>query len=251
MELTILGAHGTWPGAGGATSGLLVRHDGFSLWVDAGTGTLANLQRHIGIYDVDAVIISHSHPDHVTDIYGYLYARLFGPERQPKIPLLMAPGVLERAQPLVTDDATDLGLGDGFDLTVVQPGDEHQLGPFRLLTAPMRHSVPTLGMRFEAGGASLAYTADTGPTEELEPLVRGADVLVAEASWQGERGDQLPIHLTAGEAGEIASRAGAGRLVLTHIRPYLDADRSREEAASEFDGPVVAGRDNETTTVGA
>jgi ribonuclease BN (tRNA processing enzyme) len=249
VELTILGAHGTWPGEGGATSGLLIRDDGFNLWVDAGTGTLANLQRHIGLYDVGAIVISHSHPDHLTDIYAYLYARLYGPQRQQKIPLLVAPGVLERAQPLVTDDATDLGLGDGFDLLVVEPGTEQRVGPFRIATAPMSHSVPTIGMRVESGGSVLAYTADTGPTAELDDLTRAADVLVAEASWQGERGDQPAIHLTAREAGEVAAKAGAGRLVLTHIRPHLDSDRSREEAASAFDGRVEAGKDNATMRV--
>lgn len=250
MELTVLGSHGTWPGVGGATSGLLVREDGFSLWVDTGTGTLANLQRHIDLYDVGAVIISHSHPDHVTDIYPYLYSRLYGEERQPAIPLLLAPGVLRRAQPLVTDDEVDLGLGDGFDIVEVDPGDERRLGPFRVVTAPMRHSVPTIGIRIEGGGGVLAYSADTAPTEHLNDLARDADVLVAEASWQGERGELPPIHMTATEAGEAASKAAADLLLLTHIRPFMDVDRSREEAARAFDGEVRPARDNETVAVG-
>ena len=248
MELTVLGAHGTWPGAGGATSGLLVRKEGAALWIDTGTGTMANLQRHIDLADVSAVVISHSHPDHVTDIYAYLYARIYGPERLPKIPLIVAPEVLERAHPLITDDSTDLGLGDAFDLVVSNPGDEHRVGPFRIVTAPMRHTVPTIGVRVEADGAVLAYSADTAPTEELDRLADQADVLVAEASWHGDRGDRPPIHMTAREAGESAKRAGAGHLVLTHIRPYMDADRSREEAAAVHADVDVA-RDNETMEV--
>lgn len=250
MELTILGAHGTWPGAGGATSGLLVRHEGFSVWIDAGSGTLANLQRHIDLYDVGAVVISHSHPDHVSDIYAYFYSRLFGPEPQPKIPLFVAPKVVERVNPLLTDDSAEMRLAEAFDIVVVEPGAEHHVGPFRMATAPMRHSVPTIGVRLEADGAAMAYSADTGPTSEVEALASGADVFVAEASWQGERGDQPPIHLTATEAGEAGARAGAGRLTLTHIRPYMDVDLSKEEAAMAFDGDLVIARDNDTMEVG-
>ena len=251
MELTILGAHGTWPGAGGATSGLLVREEGFSMWIDAGTGTMANLQRHIGLFDVGAVMISHSHPDHVSDLYSYLMARLFSPEHPPKIPLYLAPNVAERFNPLLTDDSADMRLSEAFDIVVVDPGQSLEAGPFRLSTASMRHTVPTVGVRVEAGGRALAYSADTGPTEELVKLARDADLLVAEASYQELGKDLPPIHLSAREAGEAAEEAGAGKLVLTHIRPYLDWDRSREEADAAFGGEVVLGRDNETTGVGS
>ena len=251
MELTVLGAHGTWPGAGGATSGLLVRHEGFSLWIDAGTGTLGNLQRHIGLFDVDAVMISHSHPDHCSDLYSYLMARMFSPEHPPNIPLYLAPKVAERFNPLLTDDSADMRLAEGFDVTIVEPGQELNAGPFRLTTAPMRHTVPTIGVRVDAGDVSMAYSADTGPTDELVKLARDVDLLVAEASYQDNGHDLPPIHLSAREAGEAAAAAGAGSLVLTHIRPYLDWDRSREEAASAFGEGVVLGKDNQTSKVGA
>ena len=249
MELTVLGAHGTWPGAGGATSGLLVRQDGYSVWIDAGTGTMSNLQRHIGLFDVGAVMISHSHPDHVSDLYSYLMARLFSPEHPSKIPLYLAPNVAERFNPLLTDDGADMRLAQGFEVIVVQPGKKLEAGPFRVTTAPMRHTVPTLGVRLEANGSALAYSADTGPTEELVTLARDADLLVAEASYQDTSAELPPIHLSAREAGEAAAQAGAGKLILTHIRPYLDPDRSRQQAAEAFSGEVSAGVDNQTTEV--
>jgi ribonuclease BN (tRNA processing enzyme) len=250
MDVVVLGAHGTWPAAGGATSGLLLRHDGFSVWMDAGTGTLANLQRHIGLFDVDAMVISHSHPDHVTDLYAYFFARMFSPEHPPKIPLLVAPKVMDRVNPLLTDDQADLRLAECFDVLEVQPGDEHRLGPFRMGTAPMRHTVPTIGMRMEADGAAVAYSADTGPTDELVELSRGADLLIAEASYQERGGDLPPIHLTAKQGGEAATAAGAGRLMLTHIRPYLDRARSREEASTGFDGEVMLAEEHQVVKVG-
>ncbi|HEV3474144.1 MAG TPA: MBL fold metallo-hydrolase [Actinomycetota bacterium] len=251
MEVVILGAHGTWPSAGGATSGLLLRQDGFSLWMDAGTGTLANLQQHIGLFDVDAMVISHSHPDHVTDLYAYYFARMFSPEHPPNIPLLVAPKVMDRVNPLLTDDQADLRVAECFDVVEVQPGEEHRIGPFRMVTAPMRHTVPTIGVRMEADGFAMAYSADTGPTEELVGLARGADLLIAEASYQERSGTELPpIHLTAKQGGEAATEAGAERLMLTHIRPYLDRTRSREEASTSFDGEILMAEEHQVVKVG-
>ncbi|MGH2674019.1 MAG: MBL fold metallo-hydrolase, partial [Actinomycetota bacterium] len=112
------------------------------------------------------------------------------------------------------------------------------------------HSVPTIGVRVEAGGVALAYSADTGPTEELVRLARGCDLLVAEASWQTDGIERPPIHMTAGQAGEMAARAECGRLLLTHIRPYLDRDRSGEEAAGTFGGDVVVGTEGLSVEVG-
>jgi ribonuclease BN (tRNA processing enzyme) len=249
VELVVLGAHGTWPSAGGATSGLLVRHDRQNLLLDLGSGTVARLQEHVDLFDVHGVVISHSHPDHVTDLYTYLLARLFAPERPPMIPLYLAPKVEERFTPLLADDSGDMQLHEGFDVDVVQPGRELTVGPFRITTAAMQHSVPTLGVRVEADGETMAYSADTGPTDALIGLASGCDLLVAEASWQDDGIPRPPIHMTAREAGEVAARASCGRLMLTHIRPYLDRERSRDEAAGAFDGDLTVGKEGLTVAV--
>lgn len=249
MEVVVLGAHGTWPSAGGATSGLLVRHDRRNLLLDLGSGTVARLQEHVDLFDVHGVIISHSHPDHVTDLYTYLLARLFAPERPPMIPLFLAPKIVERFTPLLADDSGDMKLEEGFDVEVVEPGQEIRVGPFRIVTAAMRHSVPTIGVRVEVDGAAMTFSADTGPTEELMGLAAGCDLLVAEASWQDDGIPRPPIHLTAREAGEAAAQAGCRALLLTHLRPYLDRDRSRDEASRAFDGPVTIAEEGLTVEV--
>jgi ribonuclease BN (tRNA processing enzyme) len=251
VELIVLGAHGTWPTAGGATSGLLVRHDGHGVVLDLGTGTVANLQRHGGLFDVDAVVISHSHPDHVTDLYTYYMARRFSPQCPAPIPLYLAPKVLDRVEPLLSDDSGDMKLAQAFDIRVLDPGDGVEVGPITLRAEEMAHSVPTIGVRLEAGGTALAYTADTGPTEAAVRMARHVDLLVAEATWQEDGDDDRPpIHLTAREAGELARDAGSARLVLTHIRPYLDRDLSREEAASAFDGDILLAEEGLRLEVG-
>jgi ribonuclease BN (tRNA processing enzyme) len=249
VEVVVLGAHGTWPAAGGATSGLLVRHGYHNLLLDLGSGTVSRLQEHVDLFDVHGVLISHSHPDHVTDLYTYLLARLFSPERPPMIPLFLAPKILDRFSPLLADDSGDMKVAEAFDLNEIDPRTEVEVGPFRIITAPMTHSVPTVGVRVEADGAALAYSADTGPTDELDRLAAGCGVLVAEASWQEDGLDRPPIHMTARQAGETATRAGATNLVLTHIRPYLDRDRSHQEAAVAFDGEVVVAREGLTIEV--
>jgi ribonuclease BN (tRNA processing enzyme) len=249
VEVVVLGAHGTWPAAGGATSGLLIRHGYHNLLLDLGSGTVARLQEHIDLFDVHGVLISHSHPDHVTDLYTYLLARLFSPERPPMIPLFLAPKVLDRFSPLLADDSGDMKVAEAFDLHEIDLRAEVEVGPFRITTAPMTHSVPTVGMRVEADGVAMTYSADTGPTDELDRLAAGSGVLVAEASWQEDGIDRPPIHMTARQAGETAGRAGASKVMITHIRPYLDRDRSQQEASGAFDGDVVVAREGLTMEV--
>src|SRR5437773_12378773 len=132
MELIVLGAGGGWAAAGGAASGYLVRHDGFTLWVDAGTGTLANLQEHAKLADVGAVVISHRHFDHFVDLYPYFLARCYPTSgRLPVQPLFAPPGMFEHALQLEPQ------LTDAFDARVVEPGEDFEVGPFRVRTAPV------------------------------------------------------------------------------------------------------------------
>jgi ribonuclease BN (tRNA processing enzyme) len=74
LSVTVLGCDGSYPGPGGACSGYLVRGGGVTLWLDAGSGTMANLQRHVALDDVDAVVVSHEHPDHWTDLEAFYAA---------------------------------------------------------------------------------------------------------------------------------------------------------------------------------
>ena len=234
MELVVLGSGGGWATAGGTACGYLVRHDGFDLWVDAGTGTLANLQRHIGLLDLDAVVISHRHFDHFLDLYPYYLARVYRDDSPPPIPLFAPPGMFEHAARI------EGSLADAYSSEPVQPGDTFEAGPFRIATAPMRHPVPTLGMRIEAGGRTLAYSADSGPNDELALLSKGADLLLCEATFdEAQSRRREPIHMNGREAGEVAARAGAAALVLTHIWPTNDREKTRRQAASVFGGPVT------------
>jgi ribonuclease BN (tRNA processing enzyme) len=237
MELTVLGTCGAFPGPGRAATGYLLQHDGFNLAVDMGNGALANLQRAVPYQGIDAVLVSHSHPDHCVDIYALFIARKFHPEPLAPIPLAVAPGVFDRIASLGSEVEE---MRQSFEVRPLEPGQTFELGPFRIEARPMTHWVPALGYRIQADGRNLAYTGDTGPTEELEVLGRSVDMLITEASWlEGQERGRDPFHLTARQAAEHAARAGAGHLVLSHFWPTNDRERSREEAAPAFGSPIT------------
>lgn len=232
MDLVVLGSEGGWPRAGRAACGYLLRHEGFHVWLDAGTGTMANLQRHVALADVDAVVLSHRHFDHFVDVYPFVLARRYGDAPWPPVPLFAPPGLVAHAMQLEEE------LVSAFDVREVAPGEAFEVGPFAVETRPMRHPVPTLGLRLAAGGRALAYSADTGPTDDLAALAGGADALLCEATWGDREELAQPFHLLGREAGEHAAAAGTGRLVLTHIWPERDRERTAAAAAAAFDGPV-------------
>jgi ribonuclease BN (tRNA processing enzyme) len=248
VELIVLGSYGPWPGAGGASSGYLLREDGYTLMLEVGSGTLARAQEHVRVSEIDAVVISHAHGDHFLDLYPLFFSRFFDPDSSPELPLYCPPGFFDHAMRIVSQDT--LPLMDGaFDVREIPPGQVFEAGPFRVETRPMTHLVTTLGMRITAGHRVFAYTADTGPTEEVNAIARDADLLMAEATWQ-DADDLQWFHLSARQAAEHASRSDAGRLLLTHTYPNRDRDASREQAAEAFVRDVKVATEGMTLEIG-
>ncbi len=237
MELTVLGCGGTWADPGGATSGYLIRHQGFNLWVDCGSGTLSRLEQIIPMADIHGVLISHAHPDHFVDLYPCFYGRHYGGMGTSGLPLFCPEGFFEQASALVSSESRDV-MTVAYDVFPLHDGHFFEIGPFRVTAREMAHiGVHALGYRIEADGSALAYTGDTGPSDVLVDLATGADVLLSEATWQDHM-ELLPFHLSATQAGEHASKAGVGRLLLTHIWPSLDKSISAEQAATTFSGEI-------------
>jgi ribonuclease BN (tRNA processing enzyme) len=236
VELTALGTSGGWPGAGRAASGYLVGHDGFNVVLDLGTGTLSRLQELLDLDDVGGIVISHGHYDHFLDLYPLFIARFYEECLTGPIPVVGPPGFFEKLYTLTDDDGAD--MRSVLEPREVELSSSFELGPFRFEARPMTHLVPTIGVRMSADGTTIAYTGDTGPTDEVEALARGADVLLAEAALQDM--DEPPwFHLTARQAATYAAKAGAGRLVLSHFWPTHDRDASREQAAEAYPGDLV------------
>jgi ribonuclease BN (tRNA processing enzyme) len=250
VDLTILGSCGTWPGAGRATSGYLVRHDGHALWVDTGMGTFAGLQRHVALADVDAILVTHEHLDHMADLFAVAYGIAYGGLAPDGFPIHVPPGVFARLEGAV-GEGTKERVRAAFDVRTLTPAT-FEIGPFAIEAVPMPHAgLTAFGFRIAAGGAMLAYTGDTGPGGGAVARVgAGADLLLAEAALLAS--DPVPasdLHLTAAQAAEGAAAAGAARLVLTHIRPDRDPAASVREAGERYDGPIGVAEEGLTMEV--
>ena len=238
FELTVLGASGSHTGPGRLCSGYLLRTDTTAVLVDAGNGSTANLQRLVGLRDLDAVVVSHRHVDHCVDLIGCFYALRFDPDYDRRLPLYAAPEVHDALTNLLSSD-TALEFDEIFDHTEVRGGGRETIGDLTFELFDSIHSVPTVSMRVTVDGQVFAYSGDSAGGDQLIACARDADVFLCEATWQGDAANYPDgIHLTAREAGEIATVAGARRLVLTHIAGALDRSVSQREASETFHGPV-------------
>ncbi|HSM02093.1 MAG TPA: MBL fold metallo-hydrolase [Acidimicrobiia bacterium] len=236
MRLTILGSNGTYPTPGRPASGYLVERDGTSVVLDLGPGVYLPLIERLD--RPDAIVVSHVHPDHCTDMLALLAAMRARPRVEWGIPTFVPEGLPDRFAAFLGVDP-DHALFQVFAFDVVGGGDRRSVGPFTLEFGTAFHSVPTLVTALDAGGRRLVYSGDTGPGGDLESLARGCDVLLCEATSQGDPPEgRYPYHLYAGEAGTIAARAGVRRLIVTHLAPTLDPGVSVAEAGTRFDGPV-------------
>ena len=238
MRLTVVGCAGSFPGPDSPASCYLLEADGFRLVIDLGNGALGALQKYAGLFDVDAVCLSHLHADHCVDLYSYSVARTYSPAGpQPAIPVYGPAGTIERMSYIHGPEGDDLGLTKRFTFETLEEG-RITIGPLDVQLAHMNHPVETFAFRFSHGGKSLAYTGDTGETEAITTLAAGADVFLSEAAFLEGPGLPPNIHLTGRQAGTYASRAGVGKLVLTHLVPGNSHDDARAEAASAFPGEL-------------
>jgi ribonuclease BN (tRNA processing enzyme) len=237
MRLTVVGCSGSCPGPDSAASCYLVEQDGFRLVVDLGSGAFGPLQRYVDPAAVDAVLLSHLHADHCLDMCPYVVFRRYGPGGPlPRIPVLGPAGAHARLATAYEPEARH-GLRDVFEFTAASAG-ERALGPFRLRFDRVNHPVETYAVRIEAGGRALVYSADTGVSEALIRLAGGADTLLCEASFTDAPNLPADLHLSGREAGEHAAKAGVGRLLVTHVPPWIDAARVQAEATDAFGGPT-------------
>lgn len=233
MELTVLGACGSYAGpACGACSGYLLRAGGAAIWLDCGNGTFANLQRHLAVEDLTAVVITHQHPDHCVDLYSLHVMLAYGLERR-GLPVYAPEGLEHHLGTLVNGD-----WGGTFAWTGLADSDEVTIGDAVLRFSRTDHPPPTLAVEVTAGGRRLVYTADTGPGWSVAAFAPGADLVLSEATFQRD-GEGKPGHLSARKAGEAARVAGAKRLVLTHIWPGLDPAASAVEGSEAFGQEVT------------
>ncbi|MCX4091541.1 MBL fold metallo-hydrolase [Nocardia sp. alder85J] len=273
MQITVLGCRAGVPAQGQPSSGYLVDTGDSRILLDCGPGIATSLSAVMDPADLDAVVISHTHIDHVYDLLPLGKALLApvalsgfpgveslfgpGPHEMPRVPLYLPAGsgpLLERWSALLSTTTLPLldRVFDGaFEVHEYEPDDITAVGVSTLEFVELRHAKPNCGVRICAPSGSLAYTGDTGPTEALVRLAADIDLFVSEAtlavSDPGAHG-----HLCAADAARAAAAARAGQLLLTHF-PTTDEDWLKArltEAAAEFAGPIHLARPSAVFQVG-
>ena len=233
LSITVLGCSGSYSAPGLACTGYLVESGTTRVWLDAGPGTLANLQRHRQLTEIDAIVVTHEHPDHWLDLaMAYIACRYFL-DRAP-MPVYGTAGTQALAQALA--GAHD--LAPTIDWRVISDGDSATIGDQQWRFSRTDHPVETLAPRVDSGGRSFAFSADTGEGWSFASLGEGIDLGLCEATYLHEDLVTPSPHLSALQAGTMAADAGVKRLLLTHLAPGSDAPAFGREATEAFGAPV-------------
>jgi ribonuclease BN (tRNA processing enzyme) len=219
----------------------------WSILLDLGNGALGPLQRYLDLADLDAVFISHLHPDHCVDICGLYVTRKYRPTGpvEGRLPVYGPAGAEERFA-LMYHGLEQRTMAAEFEFLALGDAQPWHVGPFTVTPYRVNHPVEAFGFRIEADGAVLAYTGDTDTCDSLNPLLTGADVALTDSAWVDGRDEVRGVHLSGSRAAEAAIAAGGvGRLMLTHIPPWNDVEVCRSQAAGVWNGPLdvaVAGK---------
>ncbi|WP_327357011.1 MBL fold metallo-hydrolase [Streptomyces sp. NBC_01304] len=248
LTLTVLGTAAPHPGPDRPCSGYLLEGGGAKVWVDAGPGTFAELQRHVRPAELTAVWISHLHSDHWADLIA-AEAGIGdgGLTVERPIPLYAPAGCARRLVGFFGQTDPDL-LDPVFDFRELADGLHLDLDGLRLTSRAVDHAVEAYGLRAEADGAVLAYSGDSGPCDALRQLAEGADTLLCEAYL--DRQDARGVHLTPEDAGGLARDARVAELLVTHVGPTLTPEAATERAAAVFGGRTLTARPGQRHQVG-
>ena len=251
MRLTVVGCSGSFAGPDSAASSYLVQSESegrtWSVVLDLGNGALGPLQRFVELAEIDAVFVTHLHPDHCVDVCGLYVTRKYRPggRVEGQLPIHAPSGALERFAQMYHGLERG-GMSSEFAVHELADAQVTQVGPFTVTAYRVNHPVEAYGFRIEADGAVLAYTGDTDTCDALTPLLTGADLALADSAFVDGRDDSVGIHLSGSRAAAAAVAAGGvQRLMLTHIPPWNDPEVCRAQAAAVWSGPLdlaVAGK---------
>ena len=237
MELKILGAYGPYPAAGKACSGYLLQKDGFNLLIECGNGVLSRLQNYIDLTELDAILISHLHADHISDLFIIRYALQIAGESDTDLKKL---SIYLPGEPL--EERARFEENDFINYYNI-PADNGLLniGPFVVKFLKTVHPIPCYAMQIESDNKKIVYSADTEYFEALEKFASNAKLFICEANYQNtEIARSMPNHLSAAQAAEIALKANVEKVILTHLSPKHDAETSLKEAREIFINSFIA-----------
>jgi ribonuclease BN (tRNA processing enzyme) len=233
MKLTIIGFWGGYPKMNEASSGYLLEHNGYRLLVDCGSGVLSKLQNFVEPEELDAVILSHYHPDHIADIGVLQHARLIQGFLGKDFGTLPIYGHQFNQAEFEKLTYKNITLGVAYHSEQTQ-----QIGPFEISFLPTNHPVECFAMRIEVEGKVVVYTADTSFKEELIDFSRNSDLLLCECNFYEGQNGQGAGHMTSIDAGILAQQANVKKLILTHLPHYGELTKLVEEARTKYEGLI-------------
>jgi ribonuclease BN (tRNA processing enzyme) len=254
MRIRVVGSSPSVPRPGRACSCHLVHAQGTNVLLDMGTGALANLRLLMDYADLDAIVITHMHADHFLDLIPLRYGLKYGPlTRADRLPLWLPPGgeaQLRKVAATFASEGPNDFLDEVFEVHEYDPTASLQVGNLAVTFAKTVHYIDAYAVRLERNGASVCYSSDTAPCERVEELARGCNVFLCEAAL-GLAVETGPVrgHLTAIEAGEMAQRAGARRLLLTHYGTEFAPGELEDAARSVYRGPCAIADDGTELTI--
>lgn len=236
MKLTILGNNGPFPAAGGACSGYLLTEGDTKLLIDCGNGVLSNLQRFIRFEELDAIILTHLHSDHMSDMMVLKYA----------IQIKMNKGLLDKplevyAPEEPADEYGRLNIPGVFKLKPISADLIINFQNLKIAFKEMKHPVRCFAVSIENGMKHFVFSGDTAWTRSIIDFSKEADLVMLDAGLlQRDKKDDNVPHMTAFECGLAAKEAGVKRLMLTHFWPEYDIKELVAEAKENFYDVVAA-----------
>jgi ribonuclease BN (tRNA processing enzyme) len=254
MRVRVVGSSASVPRPGRACSCHLVRARGTNVLLDMGTGALANLRLVVDYPDLDAIVITHMHADHFLDLIPLRYGLKYGPLlRDDRMPVWLPPGgeaqLRALARTFSAEGPSDF-LDEVFDVNEYDPDAPLEIEKLTVTFAKTVHYIDAYAVRVERDGVSVCYSGDTAPCASVERLARGCSLFLCEAAL-GLASETGPLrgHLSAVEAGEMAQRAGARRLLLTHYGTEFAAGELEDAARSVYHGPCAVADDGTELTI--
>ncbi len=229
MKVTILGNNGPFPSAGGACSSYLIECEGVRVLADAGSGSLSNLMKIMNPSELDAVILSHLHWDHMTDIpvlFYNLHVRRLGGEQFQNIPLYLPQTPMAMFETIAGFSA--------FDINVLNGDSRINIRDLEITAAPMTHPVESYATKYSKNGKSIVYSGDTTHNTLLPVFASGSDLLITDSGFLERQMTESSPHMSALQCARIASDAGVGKLILSHLNPNTSREQYIKEARTVF-----------------
>lgn len=242
MKLIVLGNYGPYPKAGGACSGFLLDAGKHKLLIDCGSGVVGRLQQFVDIEELSAVILTHLHSDHASDMLTLGYA----------VDIKLKKGHMDKPLKIYAPDNPDeeyfrIAERKAFEMNKIDENIMIRIDDIKITFKRMLHGYENYAICIEKGNKKFVYTGDTMPNNGLIEFAKNADLFLCEAGLlERDEKSMRAMHLTAKEAGEIAEKAKAKRLLLTHFLPYIKLEHYIKEASAVYNGIMEIAGENKS-----